>query len=141
MFCQYGHYTECHYPKSCEQARCSHYITNLSEELLDLGSCCTCGNKGPAVRNVIMLPKLAPERGKGWGCVICDLPSDGASAVLCDACMEAYHAGRVKLKYAISGYPQDDVRVPIEMLKGKFDHDVAMHHQYEAEMSQATGYP
>jgi hypothetical protein len=24
MFCHCGHMTECHYPKSCEEAQCSH---------------------------------------------------------------------------------------------------------------------
>jgi hypothetical protein len=25
-FCRYGHMLECHYPHTCEEARCSHYI-------------------------------------------------------------------------------------------------------------------
>lgn len=25
MFCQFGHMLECHYPKTCEEAHCSHY--------------------------------------------------------------------------------------------------------------------
>lgn len=24
-FCAFGHFTECHYPETCEQAKCSHY--------------------------------------------------------------------------------------------------------------------
>jgi len=24
-FCPYGHATECHYPLTCEEAKCSHY--------------------------------------------------------------------------------------------------------------------
>lgn len=24
MFCQYGHLTDCHYPKTCREAQCSH---------------------------------------------------------------------------------------------------------------------
>lgn len=26
MLCRFGHLTECHYPKTCEEARCSHYV-------------------------------------------------------------------------------------------------------------------
>jgi len=25
MFCSYGHMLECHYPHTCEEARCSHW--------------------------------------------------------------------------------------------------------------------
>jgi hypothetical protein len=25
MFCEFGHMLDCHYPKSCEEAMCSHY--------------------------------------------------------------------------------------------------------------------
>jgi len=25
MFCTFGHMLECHYPHTCEEARCSHY--------------------------------------------------------------------------------------------------------------------
>jgi hypothetical protein len=25
-FCPYGHMLECHYPYTCEEARCSHYL-------------------------------------------------------------------------------------------------------------------
>ncbi len=32
MFCLKGHMTDCHYPKTCEEANCSHYQeTNKSE--------------------------------------------------------------------------------------------------------------
>ncbi len=27
MFCLFGHLTECHYPKNCEEAKCSHFET------------------------------------------------------------------------------------------------------------------
>lgn len=32
MFCSYGHMTECHYPSTCEEARCSHYLAELATE-------------------------------------------------------------------------------------------------------------
>lgn len=30
--CQVGHATECHYPYTCEEARCSHYQRNAAIE-------------------------------------------------------------------------------------------------------------
>ena len=32
MFCQYGHMTHCHYPLTCEEAKCSHYQAELAAE-------------------------------------------------------------------------------------------------------------
>jgi len=32
MFCSYGHMLECHYPKTCKEANCSHYQTAMMEE-------------------------------------------------------------------------------------------------------------
>ena len=29
MFCLYGHFLDCHYPKSCMEANCSHYRADL----------------------------------------------------------------------------------------------------------------
>lgn len=28
-FCHYGHMLDCHYPKTCEQAECSHYWISI----------------------------------------------------------------------------------------------------------------
>jgi len=27
MFCQFGHMLDCHWPDTCEQARCGHYLS------------------------------------------------------------------------------------------------------------------
>lgn len=32
MFCLYGHMTECHYPLTCEEAKCSHYLEEVRHE-------------------------------------------------------------------------------------------------------------
>lgn len=32
MFCEYGHMTDCHYPRTCEEANCSHYQSELEAE-------------------------------------------------------------------------------------------------------------
>ena len=32
MFCRYGHMTNCHYSKTCEEANCSHYQAEMEAE-------------------------------------------------------------------------------------------------------------
>jgi len=31
MLCPYGHMLECHYPLTCEEAECSHYLREVEE--------------------------------------------------------------------------------------------------------------
>lgn len=93
------------------------------EEPLDLGACCACGEAGPTVRNIVMLPKKSLVPGTGWGCVICHLPCDGASVVVCDACLETQRP--------FQEYIYDDagkkLRRPIEELTEPFTHDDGLH--------------
>ncbi len=95
----------------------------MEEENYDFGQCCACGKVGKNVRNFAMLDKLAPVPGKGWGCVVCDLPQNGAMAVVCDKCMDT----GAELKYAISGYPNDKQRIPYSSLKGEQKHNEMAH--------------
>jgi hypothetical protein len=100
----------------------------MSEYENDLGSCCICEKKGKRVRNLIALDRLAPEPGKGWGCLTCDLPSDGAYAVLCDECPKLYQKNKAAIKLIVSGYPSENKRVPIEKLAaGEFKHNLEAH--------------
>lgn len=32
MFCPYGHMLECHFPLTCEEAECSHYLREIESE-------------------------------------------------------------------------------------------------------------
>jgi hypothetical protein len=32
VFCMYGHSLDCHYPKTCEEAECSHWQESQGEE-------------------------------------------------------------------------------------------------------------
>lgn len=57
------------------------------EDWQPAGPCCACRRSDVDVRNLIMLPFRAPQPGTGWGCVVCGLPSDGAIALVCDACL------------------------------------------------------
>ncbi len=89
----------------------------------NLGSCCVCGKYDPDVwvRNIIMLDRPAPIPGRGWGCFRCDLPDNGAVAVVCDNCLTQ------PLVFACRGYPAKDGRVLYESLTGTFGHDMSKH--------------
>jgi hypothetical protein len=92
-----------------------------------LGPCCIClGERG--VRNVICLHFKAVVPGRGWGCVVCDLPADGAVAVVCNDCIDDWQAGAASLRYACRGYPATDGRVPIEALTVPHEHDLTVPH-------------
>lgn len=93
----------------------------------NLGSCCGCGASGPQVRNILMLDRRAPEPGTGWGCLECDLPCDGAIAVLCDKCILAIPIGHSP-KFACCGFPYENRRMPYDQLdKEEFNHDRSKH--------------
>ena len=89
-----------------------------------LGTCCNCGCDGENVRNIVMLGLRSPEPGNGcWGCLVCDLPSAGAVAVLCDKCIEAGEAPQ----RACLGYPDQNRRIPLSELTERFQHDDSKH--------------
>ena len=90
------------------------------EDDLNLGPCCVC-ERTEGVRNIVMLDKRAPIPGTGWGCVVCGLPPDGASAVLCDDCLEK------PPRFACKDYPGIGGRIPIDELTEKFEHDYRFH--------------
>ena len=81
----------------------------------DLGTCCICATP-TGVRNVIMLPHKSEVAGHGWGCLVCNLPPDGASAVLCDSCLAPYMTGDRELAYVCRGYPGTEGRIPYDQL-------------------------
>lgn len=81
------------------------------------------------------LDRKAPMSGRGWGCCVCDLPSDGACAVLCDRCFEEYSGGRASLRYVCRGYPGKDGRVLIANLVGRHEHDMEIHEAYENRLA------
>lgn len=91
-----------------------------------LGRCCICETT-EGVRNLIMLNRKCPIPGHGWGCVVCNLPPDGAMAVLCDTCLDIYEKDESALKFACKGYPAKDGRVPISELQGNHEHDHSKH--------------
>lgn len=93
------------------------------DDPIDLGACCACRKAGPTVRNIVCLPLRSPTPGKGWGCVVCHLLSNGAIAVLCDACMES----GATIRDVCHGYPKENLRTARTSLKEPFDHDMRFH--------------
>jgi hypothetical protein len=93
---------------------------------VDLGPCCACrGASGKSTRNLIMLEQLSPLTGHGWGCVYpgCELPPNGALAVICDECLKLDRP----LVDACRGYPAEEGRVPIDALEGEWRHAEVPH--------------
>jgi hypothetical protein len=86
-------------------------------------ACCACGSTKLPTNNVVMLDKKSPTPGVGWGCVLCNLPSDGAIAVVCTPCIEA----KVPIAFACTSYISDDARTPVEQLAGEHKHDMKFH--------------
>ena len=81
------------------------------------------------VNAILMLPLKAMVEGHGWGCLVCGLASDGAVAVLCDACMQADR----QPTFACCGYPGTEGRVPIAELTRPHDHDMTKHPKWERQ--------
>lgn len=96
---------------------------------LDLGPCCCCERRGRSVRNMISLKRMCPIPGRGWGCVECHLPLNGAVAVVCDRCFSLHRSEPVGewLLWACRGYPALDGRVRFAELQGSFKHNMGYH--------------
>jgi hypothetical protein len=97
------------------------------EPTLNLGPCCICGENAP-IAGIVMLSVKNQAPGRGWGCVICDLPADGAYAVICRSCQPGYERGDVKLQFACRGWPGEDGRVPVGDLTEPHGHDLSIDH-------------
>lgn len=104
---------------------------DYDEEPLDVGTCCICGEENSKVRNFVTIERLAPIPGTGWGCIVCDLPSDGAVAVICDDCLPE-RGSHLKLKQVILGYPAEKKRIDFDqLLPGRFSHVEELHERDE----------
>lgn len=99
------------------RARAAAGAVQGEKQPVDLGPCCACGIEGPSVRTLVSLPRKAPKPGTGWLCTSCELPADGALAVVCAACLDA---GRPPI-YACDGYPSEGKRIRITELLGWHD--------------------
>lgn len=107
----------------------------MNEKTESLGTCCLC-ETDRNVRNILALPKKSPTPGTGWGCAVCDLPADGAMAVVCDDCLKLIEGG-ARPKFACRGTAGVDGRVRIEELTGEHAHDQEKHHE---DARRRTGF-
>lgn len=99
----------------------------------DYGPCCVCGNPGET-RNLVQIEKRAPIPGTGWGCMVCELPYDGALAVVCDTCIDDPGV-EARIKEVASGFLGKKARAPIDSLSDEtFKHDPAKHRQWEVSL-------
>jgi hypothetical protein len=99
----------------------------MSEDDPKLGPCCICETDADVI-NILMLEHRGLVPGHGWGCLVCDLPNDGAVVVLCEACMGRYQRGEAPLRFFCRGYPASDGRAPFsELPPDLFDHDMTKH--------------
>lgn len=93
---------------------------------VSMGSCCACGKTGDDVINIVCIEKKLPlglGSGKGWGCFACGLENDGAVAVVCESCL----VKDTPIINVCVGYPGDDVRIEVESLTEKYEHDLKFH--------------
>ena len=89
--------------------------------MADIGRCCVCQSTTTILMNIVMLPLVGTIPGRGWGCVTCGLPYDGAVALVCPECM-----GKEPV-YACRGFPDQEGRDPIADLVTPHTHDVLKH--------------
>jgi hypothetical protein len=76
------------------------------------------------VRNIIQIDLKAPVKGTGWGCVVCNLPPDGAIAILCDRCTTLFLKDEKKLIFVCEGYAGDNKRIlKSDLEPGFFGHN------------------
>lgn len=99
---------------------------STAEYTVDLGRCCGCG-RHDEVQTIGFLNRKCPLPGKGWGCLQCGLPRDGAQFVLCDGCASRAEAEGLMsvLKMACRGNPATDGRLPYRELIGSHEHDMS----------------
>lgn len=100
----------------------------------DLGTCCCCLERKPIkkTQNLGMLPNRTPY-GFGWGCLVCNLPSEGAFYICCDDCFD----NDAKPKEFVKGGALNCERASISELGESFEHDLALHAAYDKASFQS----
>jgi hypothetical protein len=101
--------------------------------------CCVC-EKVTLCRHIVMLAKRGSTPGKGWGCFVCKLPNDGATAVICDECREALqYQGHDKAMEAIKCWCVNGLTKPeramVSDLSEAFNHDLSKHPECAGELA------
>jgi hypothetical protein len=92
-------------------------------------ACCICGDIKMTSRNIAMLDFKRPHGASvsGWGCVVCNLPMEGALAVVCDDCQAADRT-LDDIRFILAGALDDPGRIPIEgLVRIPHAHDLTRH--------------
>lgn len=105
---------------------------------IDLGACCYCGTVVGVVV-IVNMDGRCPILGRGWGCLVCELPPHGAVAVLCDPCAARMERGEVTPRMICTGYPSRDGRTAVEAMQGSYRHDTGKHVQGHGGFFDAEG--
>ncbi len=120
----------CDEPECWSKARLG---VDADREPAALGRCCRCQQ---ADANVLhMLEIKSPERdGRGWGCMVCGLPPEGAIVVFCEPCAQHFEHDReaaaqwFETPTICLGFPQDNRRQQVEKKQMEpHDHDLTKH--------------
>lgn len=90
------------------------------------GPCCCCEAEIRHNPGLMMLGFEGPPGWTGWGCMVCGLPSRGAIAVLCQACVKAQ---RVPSFIAAGRNVGDNLRLRLDgkFVQVPFTHRLAQH--------------
>lgn len=94
------------------------------------GTCCVCG-KPDAEHNLFQMDYKNPVKSEsGWGCVVCDLPAEGAVAVVCDACLNEHGSESIfdRINTFMDG-PNRRILVPEAKRQIPHKHDLSKHNE------------
>ena len=79
---------------------------------MNLGTCCNCETNQDVIF-IVDLNYKAPIPGTGWGCLVCNLPPDGAVAVLCVNCRNDLAERKSdEINNVCVGFPGNNKRIP-----------------------------
>ena len=92
------------------------------------GNCCVCEEKiTDALANIFQMDYKVPVPSgtnpeTGWGCFVCNLPMEGAVAVVCETCIRVYGEVSVwdQIKFLMDGR---DRRIPVPPVEERIHHD------------------
>jgi hypothetical protein len=93
-------------------------MEKLARGVINFGPCCICERPPSSTLNVntmMMMDFIGPQDFQGWGCLLCNLPSVGAIAVLCDDCAKKGETEEIHVKYISGGkYVAERERILLE---------------------------
>ncbi len=110
------------------EASAARHAPDDEDDILLVGPCCACRRGDVVLRVVVLQDFRVPKSalGKGWGCVVCAIPGNGAIAVLCEPCA----AAQAPVVDVCAGYPTEAGRAEAEPLRAfPWSHIRAFHRE------------